>query len=123
MWPCRFCEGRGCADPEGDKATDPCWRCKGQGVHWQVATHKGVNYFVQGSAYDVLAETEIAVHEAGLSDAIYLAMHDELVVDAEARHDIRRLMETPPERLCRWAGRTPVLRTDMAHMAGRWYSV
>lgn len=123
MWPCRFCDGAGCADPEGDPATDPCWKCRGKGVHWQVATHKGVNYFVQGSAYDVLAETEIAIHEAGLSDAIYLAMHDELVVDAEARHEIRKLMETPPERLCRWAGRTPVLRTDMAHMAGRWYSV
>jgi DNA polymerase-1 len=123
MWDCRFCDGRGCADPEGDKDTNPCWRCKGQGKHWQVSTHKGVNYFVQGSAYDVLAETEIAIHEAGLSDAIYLAMHDELVVDADARHEIRKLMETPPERLCKWAGRTPVLRTDMAHMAGRWYSV
>jgi DNA polymerase-1 len=123
MWDCRFCEGRGCVDLEGDPDTDPCWRCKGQGKHWQVSTHKGVNYFVQGSAYDVLAETEIAIHEAGLSDAIYLAMHDELVVDAEARHEIRKLMETPPERLCLWAGRTPVLRTDMAHMAGRWYSV
>jgi DNA polymerase-1 len=123
MWPCRFCDGVGCADPEGDPATGPCWKCKGKGVHWQVSTHKGVNYFVQGSAYDVLAETEIAIHEAGLSDAIYLAVHDELVVDADARHEIRKIMETPPERLCRWAGRTPVLRTDMAHMAGRWYSV
>jgi DNA polymerase-1 len=123
--PCRVCKG---TQMTGEGNTiEPCWvpECKSSkdGHYWQVSEHMGVNYFVQGSAYDVLAETEIAIHEAGLSDAIYLAMHDELVVDAEARHEIRKLMETPPERLCRWAGRTPVLRTDMAHMAGRWYSV
>jgi hypothetical protein len=122
--PCFVCKGKQWTGTEDDKA--PCWvrKCKdGGGEFYQVAEHTGVNYFVQGSAYDVLAETEIAIHEAGLSDAIYLAMHDELVVDADARHEIRKLMETPPERLCMWAGRTPVLRTDMAHMAGRWYSV
>lgn len=83
-------------------------------------THKAVNYFVQGSAYDVLAETLIRVEEAGLADAVYLAMHDELVVSTEAAHDIEQIMRTPPERLVWMAGRTPVLRTDRADLGERW---
>jgi hypothetical protein len=51
---------------------------------------------------------------------VYLLMHDEIVCDAEAAHDIRKIMETPPERLVMMAGRTPVLRTDMAHLGERW---
>jgi len=83
-------------------------------------THKGVNYFVQGSAYDILAEALVRIEEAGLGDAIYLAMHDELVVSQAAAHDIRKIMETPPERLCWMAGRTPILRTDMEVLGERW---
>jgi DNA polymerase-1 len=81
-----------------------------------VAAHKAVNYTIQGSAYDVLAETVIAIDDAGLSDAIYLAMHDELIVSTSAAADIQKIMETPPDRLCALAGRTPVLRTDRADM-------
>src|SRR5690606_34300949 len=42
-----------------------------------VAVHKSVNYNVQGSAYDVLAEALVSIDKAGLGDAVYLAMHDE----------------------------------------------
>ncbi|HEU4751614.1 MAG TPA: DNA polymerase, partial [Armatimonadota bacterium] len=83
-------------------------------------THKAVNYFVQGSAYDILAEALVSIIDAGLSDAIYLAMHDELVVSTDAAHDIQRIMATPPERLCWMAGRTPVLRTDLEVLGERW---
>ena len=89
-------------------------------VHRGVQTHKAVNYFVQGSAYDLLAETLIRVDDAGLADAVYLTMHDELVTSADAAPDIQKIMETPPERLCRLAGRTPVLRTDLAELGERW---
>lgn len=85
-----------------------------------VAVHKAVNYFVQGSAYDVLAESLVRVEEAGLGDAVYLTMHDELGVSKDAAHDIERIMQTPPERLVMLSGRTPVLRTDMAVLGDRW---
>jgi len=85
-----------------------------------VATHKGVNYFVQGSAYDMLAEALIGVIDAGLSDAIYFPMHDEVICATEAAYDIRRIMETPPERLIRHSGRVPLLKTDMLDLGERW---
>jgi DNA polymerase family A len=88
-----------------------------------VQAHKAINYTIQGSAYDVLAETIIAIEEAGLSDAIYLAMHDELVVSTSAAHDVQRIMQTPPARLIELAGRTPILRTDRADMGERWAAV
>lgn len=82
--------------------------------------HKAVNYFVQGSAYDLLAEAVVECRRRGLSEAIYLAMHDELVVSADAMHDVRRVMETPPPRLVELARRTPVLRTDAKVLGERW---
>jgi DNA polymerase-1 len=85
-----------------------------------VAVHKAVNYFVQGSAYDVLAEVLVRVDEAGLGDAVYLAMHDELVISTEAANDIAKIMAEPPDRLCEMAGRTPVLRIDRADLGERW---
>jgi DNA polymerase-1 len=87
---------------------------------WGPQAHKTVNYFVQGSQYDLLAETLIRVEEAGLGDAVYLAMHDELVVSTSAAHDIEQIMRTPPERLIWMAGRVPVLRTDRADLGERW---
>jgi DNA polymerase-1 len=87
------------------------------------AVHKGPNYFTCGSAYDVLADTVIRVDDAGLSDALYLGMHDELVVSTDAAHDIEMIMRTPPERLCRLAKRVPILRTDRADMGERWAKV
>lgn len=89
---------------------------------WSVQTHKAINYTFQGGAYDVLADSLLRINKAGLRDAVYFPMHDELIVDAQAAHDIRRIMETPPERLVHLIGRTPVLRTDMAHIGERWYA-
>jgi hypothetical protein len=83
-------------------------------------THKTVNYFVQGSQYDLLAETLIRIKEAGLAKAIYIAMHDELVVSKSAAHDVQQIMRTPPERLIWMSGRVPVLRTDIADLGERW---
>lgn len=88
-----------------------------------VATHKAVNYFVQGSAYDLLA---IALHEIasrGLGDAVYLAMHDEIVCSTEAAHDIDKIMQVAPECLIRLSGRVPVLRTDRQDIGSRWAKV
>lgn len=87
---------------------------------WRVEEHKGVNYFCQGGQYDLIADALIRIIAAGLGDAIYLTMHDEFVVETEAAYDIRRILETPSERLCMWAGRTPILRTDTKLLGERW---
>jgi DNA polymerase-1 len=87
------------------------------------AVHKGVNFFVQGSAFDVLMETVIKGDEAGLSDTLYLTMHDEVVTSTDASHEWEQIMQTPPERLVRLAKRVPVLRTDRADMGERWAKV
>lgn len=85
-----------------------------------VAAHKGVNYFVQGSAYDVLAEALIGIIDAGLADAVYFPMHDEVICASEAAYDIRRIMQTPPVRLIKHSGRVPILKTDMLDLGERW---
>jgi DNA polymerase I len=82
--------------------------------------YKGTNYCVQGSAYDVLAESIVAIDAAGLADGLYLAIHDELVVAEEIAHDVRKIMERPPDRLCELSGRVPKLRTDAAYLGDRW---
>lgn len=83
--------------------------------------YKATNYFTQGTAASVLSETVNAVHRAGLEDAIKLAMHDELVVDYQAAHDIRKIMETPPAWLEDFAGHKVVFRTDSNLLRqGRW---
>jgi DNA polymerase-1 len=90
---------------------------------WRVEEHKGVNYFCQGGQYDLIADAMLRIIGEGLGDALYLTMHDEFVVETEAAHDIRRILETPSERFCMWAGRTPILRTDMSLIGGtgeRW---
>jgi len=83
-------------------------------------THKGPNYFCCGGAYDILAETLISIDEAGLGDAVSITMHDEIVCATSAAHDIDKIMQTPPERFCLLAKRTPVLRTDRADLGTRW---
>lgn len=84
---------------------------------------KGTNYTIQGSAYDVLAETIATCEKHGLGDHIQLAMHDELVVDTEAAPAIREIMQRPPARLTFWAKREMTLRTDMQDMGHSWASV
>jgi len=82
--------------------------------------YKGTNYSVQGSAYDVLSESIVAIDDAGLSDGLYLTMHDELVVAKEIAADVRRIMQQPPGRLIELSGRIPKLRTDAAYLGDRW---
>lgn len=86
----------------------------------RVLAHKAVNYVVQGSAADVLMDAIVRCERAGLGDAIQIPLHDELVVDTPAAPDIRAIMSTPPDFLIRWAGRTPVLRTDAQDMGSAW---
>lgn len=84
---------------------------------------KAVNYVVQGSAYDVLANTIVEMARQGIGDHLQLAMHDEVIVDTEVAEAVREIMLTPPEFLVRWAGRTPTLRTDRADMGTSWQKV
>ena len=77
----------------------------------------------QGSAYDVLAHTICEMDRQGMGDALQLAMHDEVVVDTAAAADVQQIMVTAPPFLERWAGRTPVLRTDRADMGATWQKV
>ncbi len=86
------------------------------------AGYKAQNYWCQGSAYDVLAESIVELDRQGLGHVVFLAMHDELVVDGHP-DEVRRVLETPPPALCRWADRTPMLRTDMADMGRHWQKV
>lgn len=100
-------------------------------VSGQVMGYKATNYFTQGTAYSVMSEAINQVAQAGLEDAIHLAMHDELVVDQDAAVDVQRIMETPPEWLQEYASRAGsgqvVLRTDAQPLRdldnghdGRW---
>lgn len=84
------------------------------------AGYKGTNYSVQGSAYDILAETIVGIDDEGLADHLYLTMHDECVISEEAAPDVRRIMETPPPRLIELAERDVKLRTDAAFLGDRW---
>jgi DNA polymerase-1 len=80
----------------------------------------GVNAVIQGSAYDLLAEALLSIHEAGLSDAVWFAVHDELVVSTEAADDVQRIMTTPPPDFIEAAGRVPVLRVGRADLGHNW---
>lgn len=86
----------------------------------RVAVHKAVNYFCQGSAYDLLAETLATIWDRGLAQGVYLTMHDELVVSKDIADEVETIMQTPPQRLCEYAGRTPVLRTDRKELGMYW---
>ncbi|QGJ94166.1 DNA polymerase I [Corynebacterium phage EmiRose] len=86
----------------------------------KIQGYKATNYYVQGSAYSVLSEAINSLYFAGAANSIILAMHDELVVDAEAADQVRKVMETPPEWLNDMAGRPVILRTDSNPLNGRW---
>jgi hypothetical protein len=80
----------------------------------------GVNYYVQGSCYDLLAEALYEMHHRGLDDALGMAVHDELVVATEAADEIELIMCTPPAALIELAGRVPRLRTGRVDMGHHW---
>lgn len=82
--------------------------------------YKATNYFTQGSAYSVMAESIVAIESAGLGESIYLSMHDELVVDTEVATEVQKIMETPPLWLEEFTGNRVVLRTDANHLNGAW---
>lgn len=86
----------------------------------RVMGYKATNYFTQGTAASVLSETINAIHRAGLGKHVRLAIHDELVVDAEAAEAVRTMMETPPAWLNEFAGHKVVLRTDSNPLPDRW---
>jgi DNA polymerase-1 len=82
--------------------------------------YKGINYVVQGGAYDLLAEAIMEMHRQGLGDALYLAVHDELVVATEAAHDVERIMRTAPPALVEVSGRVPQLRVGRSDLGHYW---
>lgn len=86
----------------------------------RVMGYKATNYFTQGTAYSVLSESINAIYRAGLTEHVQLAMHDELVVSAEAAEAVRAIMETPPAWLENFAGHKVVLRTDANPLPDRW---
>lgn len=87
---------------------------------WSPETHKGPNYFCQGGQYDLIADAQIEMIRQGLADAIYFKMHDEFLCSTSASHDIQRILQTPSERFCYWAQRTPIIRTDMKILGKSW---
>jgi len=82
--------------------------------------YKAVNHVCQGSAADVMYDTVVRMERDGLGDHLQLAIHDEVVVDTEVAGEVQRIMETPPEFLSTWAGRSPRLRTDRADLGHSW---
>jgi DNA polymerase I-like protein with 3'-5' exonuclease and polymerase domains len=82
--------------------------------------YKGVNYVVQGGAYDLLAEAIVEMHRQGLDDALYVAVHDELVVATDVAHDVEQIMRTAPPAFCNYAGRTPQLRVGATELGHYW---
>lgn len=89
----------------------------------RVMSSKASNYIVQSSAYDVLADTIARVEAAGLGDFIHLALHDELVVSAQAADAIMEIMTTAPSWLEEWAARPVRLRVDRNELGASWLYV
>lgn len=85
-----------------------------------VKSYVAINYFIQGSAYDLLAESLIRIDEAGLTDGIYFTYHDELVVSTQYAEEISQIMCTPPERVTRLLDRKMVLRAAPGHLGRHW---
>jgi DNA polymerase-1 len=82
--------------------------------------YKAVNYVVQGGAYDLLAEALFAMHRHGLDDAVYVAVHDELVVAADAADEVEAIMRSAPAALVEAAGRVPLLRVERTELGDHW---
>lgn len=87
----------------------------------EYAAYKGTNYITQGTAYSVASDTVARLHAAGLSDEIYLFMHDEFIVSKDAAPEVEAIMQTPPEFMQRWTkGKCTQFRTDSNDLAGAW---
>lgn len=89
------------------------------------------NYYHQGSAYDALADALVEIHRQGLADHVRLAIHDELVVTAEAAADVEHIMRGSTSSLARFltAGglgdrcKELILPTDSNALPERWMKV
>lgn len=88
-------------------------------------TNKALNWSIQGTAADVLCDAVCRLDEQGIGDSILIGMHDELVVqgDEELSKEVQQVMVTPPTFLEKWAGRTPILRTDRVSTGKSWAKV
>lgn len=84
------------------------------------ASHKAVNYTIQGSGADLIYDVINNAEKAGIGDHILLPMHDEIVCSAEVAEEMQRIMATPPPRLIARAGRTPIIRTDSQFLGPNW---
>lgn len=82
--------------------------------------YRGMNYMIQPSAYDVIAENLVTAKERGISDEIHLVMHDEFIISKHVADEMQDIMNTPPPRLVEIIERTPVIRTDRAELKERW---
>lgn len=82
--------------------------------------YTAINYLIQGSAYDMLAEVLVECHRRGLGDTVYVAMHDELIVADSAADEIEQIMVTPCSALTNTADRVPVLRVGRSAPDTHW---
>ncbi len=96
-----------------------------RGYNGEWKGYLGQNYTCQGSAYDMLAETIYEAERRGLGDAIHLAMHDELLVDAAAVPEFQDIMEAAMHSLARVAPEAVNHKfvTDNHALPERWRSV
>lgn len=82
--------------------------------------YTAVNYFIQGSAYDLLAESLMRIDEAGLTDGVYFTFHDEIVLSTAVAEEAARIMCTPPERFVRLLDRVPLLNAEPIVLGRHW---
>lgn len=82
--------------------------------------YKAGNYLVQGTAYSMLSESINEMHRRGIGDALYLAVHDEIIVAEEYVDEVREIMETAPGWLKQAVGSDVFLATDSNKMNGHW---
>ena len=82
--------------------------------------YRGINYMIQGSAYDLLADVLHRARHAGISEHVRVAVHDELVVTEEAADEFERLMLEAPDFFITAAQRVPKLRVGRASLGTHW---
>lgn len=64
--------------------------------------YQAQNYFHQGSAYDLLADAIAEIHRQGWGGHVRFAIHDELVVTAEASEAVQHIMRNTAPSLDRF---------------------
>lgn len=106
---------------EWSRAAGKTWTLSGRIVNVDPrSAYRGANYVVQGSSYDMLADSMVESYRRGMGAHFYLAQHDEVIVSKSVAEEFAEIMRTPSERFKELSGRTPLLRVDMAHLGDRW---